>query len=286
MATSPAGTGTVDVTVTTAGITSPTSPADHFTYATGTATTTAVSSSSNPAAHRQTVTFTATVTAQSGTFDNGGSVQFAVDGRNFGSPQDLDSAGVATIRDSALRAGIHSITATYSGDTGFFGSTGAVSQTVVGPISLSHSTIAVSPSQIPLGGTATVTLTALDANGNQEPDGGLKVVFKVRGSAGGAIGAVTDNKNGTYTAVFSAGTTAGKETITATVGGRAVTAKAVVTVVPGAASLWQSPVAVSSRAVAPGKIPVISDRVHDAALRSLTLDESPLTRKPRLLLEP
>ena len=41
--------------------------------------------------------------------------------------------------------------------------------TVVGPVSLSKSTITVLPSQIASGGTAMVTLTARDANGNQKP---------------------------------------------------------------------------------------------------------------------
>ena len=89
-------------------------------------TTTAVTASANPAVSGQTVTFTATVTAGSGTFDNGGTVQFAVDGTNFGSPVSL-SGGQATIADSALAAGTHTITATYSGDTNFSTSSGTLS---------------------------------------------------------------------------------------------------------------------------------------------------------------
>ncbi len=51
---------------------------------TSTTTATAVNSSLSPSPFGQTVTFTATVTPGSGTFDNGGTVQFAVDGSNFG----------------------------------------------------------------------------------------------------------------------------------------------------------------------------------------------------------
>ena len=49
-------------------------------------------------------------------------MQFAVDGANFGSAVSL-SGGKATVQDSALAAGTHTITATYSGDTNFAGST-------------------------------------------------------------------------------------------------------------------------------------------------------------------
>ena len=88
-------------------------------------TTTAVASSLNPSAFGQAATFTATVMPSSGTFDNGGTVQFAVDGTSFGSPVSL-SDGQATIQDSALAVGTHTITATYSGDTDFAGSSGTL----------------------------------------------------------------------------------------------------------------------------------------------------------------
>ena len=49
-----------------------------------------------------------------------------------------------------------------------------------------------------------VTLTAYDANGNQEAAGGSTVVFSVgSGSAQGVFSAVTDNGDGTYTATFT-----------------------------------------------------------------------------------
>ncbi|HEV8060141.1 MAG TPA: DUF4214 domain-containing protein, partial [Gemmataceae bacterium] len=86
---------------------------------------TVVASSANPSLFGQTVTFTATVTAGSGTFDNGGTVQFAVDGTNFGAPVSL-TGGQAITTDAALSAGSHTITATYSGDTNFNGSSAAL----------------------------------------------------------------------------------------------------------------------------------------------------------------
>ncbi len=67
---------------------------------------------------------------------------------------------------------------------------------------------------------ATITLTAKDADGNQETGGGLTVLFGLgAGSSSGTFSSATDNHNGTYTTIFT-GTTAGTETIiTATIGG-------------------------------------------------------------------
>jgi uncharacterized repeat protein (TIGR01451 family) len=64
-------------------------------------------------------------------FDNGGKVQFVVDGSNFGKPVAL-SNGTATIQESTWTVGAHTITATYSGDTDFSGSssTPSLSQTI------------------------------------------------------------------------------------------------------------------------------------------------------------
>ena len=79
---------------------------------------TVTTSSPNPSAYGQPVTFTATITAGSGTFDNGGAVQFAVDGNNIGGPVPL-TGGVATIQDATLDVGPHAVIATYSGDANF-----------------------------------------------------------------------------------------------------------------------------------------------------------------------
>ena len=54
----------------------------------------------------------------SGTFDNGGTVTFAVDGSNDARAVSL-SGGSATLADTALSNGTHTITASYSGDTNF-----------------------------------------------------------------------------------------------------------------------------------------------------------------------
>jgi hypothetical protein len=108
-ATSPAGTGTVDVTVATPGGTSGTSSADQFFYSKATTTLT-LSSSPNPSTVGQLVTFTAKVTGNSPT----GTVTF-LDGTTQIGTATL-SAGIATFAIASLSAGSHSITASYPGD--------------------------------------------------------------------------------------------------------------------------------------------------------------------------
>ncbi|MGX0962453.1 hypothetical protein AB7M63_002902 [Bradyrhizobium japonicum] len=125
-ATSPPGAGTVDVTVTTAGGTSPTSAADRFTYLSAT-TTTELTSSKNPSSYGESVTFTAKVNSPGGTPT--GTVTFNDGGTPIGtSPL---SAGVATFATTTLAVGNHSITATYNRSVAFNASTSpALNQSV------------------------------------------------------------------------------------------------------------------------------------------------------------
>ena len=81
------------------------------------ATTTAVTSSLNPSepAFRD---VTATVKAGASAVTTG-TVQFADNGVDVGSPVALNGSGQATFSTSALSEGTHAIRATYSGSTGF-----------------------------------------------------------------------------------------------------------------------------------------------------------------------
>ncbi|HLN31276.1 MAG TPA: DUF4214 domain-containing protein [Gemmataceae bacterium] len=75
----------------------------------------------------QTVTFTATVSAgSSSSIAPTGTVQFRIDGSNFGPPVTLidGSAGIST---AGLSAGTHAVTAIYSGDSTFLGNSIALS---------------------------------------------------------------------------------------------------------------------------------------------------------------
>jgi parallel beta-helix repeat protein len=130
------------------------------------ATTTTVVGSPNASVYGQPVTFTATVTPAN--LDLGpptGTVQFQVDGANFGAPVPL-SGGVATSASLAtLPAGPHTVTALYGGDPQHTASTGAVTQTVN---QAGTSTTVVSDTPTSVFGqqvTFTATVTALSPGG-------------------------------------------------------------------------------------------------------------------------
>jgi hypothetical protein len=90
------------------------------------ATTAVVASSANPALPGTSVTFTATLNAVApGSGTPTGAVQFSVDGSPVGTPASL-SGGVAQFVTSSLSHGAHSVTAAYTGDTNFIGSTNAL----------------------------------------------------------------------------------------------------------------------------------------------------------------
>src|SRR5262249_20131172 len=86
-------------------------------------TTTTLAASENPAVYGQALTFTANVAAASS--DQGtptGSVQFLVDGANLGAAVTLVNGAATSPAANSLRAGNHTVTAIYSGDTNFIAS--------------------------------------------------------------------------------------------------------------------------------------------------------------------
>jgi hypothetical protein len=94
-------------------------------------TSLSLSSSSNPSSSGQGVTFTAqvTVVAPSSGFATG-TVTFTDNGNPIGGQRSLDSNETATVTTTTLAPGTHSITATYSGDSNFDGSSNTQSQVV------------------------------------------------------------------------------------------------------------------------------------------------------------
>ena len=87
------------------------------------ASSTAVSSSANPSTYGQSVTFTATVNPSSAT----GTMQFKIDGSNFGTPVALSSGSGTSGATSTLSVDNHTVTAIYSGDPNYMTSTGTLS---------------------------------------------------------------------------------------------------------------------------------------------------------------
>jgi hypothetical protein len=115
-------------------------------------TSTAVSSTLNPSTFGQSVTFTANVVAAGAAT---GTVTFR-DGSTVLATVPL-SSGQASLNTSALTAGSHSITASYSGDMRFLGSTSAV---LVEMVNKAQTATAVSTSVTPSIFNQGVTLTA------------------------------------------------------------------------------------------------------------------------------
>jgi N-acetylneuraminic acid mutarotase len=133
-------------------------------------------------------------------------------------------------------------------------------------LDLSQSTLAVTPTSISAGTTASVTLTAKDSDGNLLPQGGLSFSFGLGTGAGsGTFSNLTDNHNGTYSATFT-GTTAGPVTITAKLSGQPlVTSLPVITVIPGPVSPSQSTVSLSSSTIALGSTLLVTLMARDGA---------------------
>jgi len=88
-------------------------------------TTTKVSSSAtgNISSFGKAVSFTAMVSSAEGT--PGGTVQFQIDGADFGSPVELTNGSASSDATSSLTAGEHVITAAYGGNVNFSASTGS-----------------------------------------------------------------------------------------------------------------------------------------------------------------
>jgi hypothetical protein len=95
-------------------------------------TVTTVAGSANPSVYGQAVTFTATVApAATGGAVPTGTVQFQVDGANFGAPVPLSAGTAISASLATLAPGMHTVTAVYSGDGRFLASTGTLTQAVI-----------------------------------------------------------------------------------------------------------------------------------------------------------
>jgi len=176
-------------------------------------TTTKVASSVNPSAPGQSVSFTATVTSGAGTPT--GTVQFAIDGTNFGGPVSLNGSGQATSPSiSTLSVGPHAITATYSGDSNFGGSSGSLTQTVSQAGTTTKLASSVNPSVKGQGVTFTATVTSQIA-GLGTPTGSVQ--FAVDGTNLGSP--VSLNGSGQATSPSVSTLAVGDHTITATYSG-------------------------------------------------------------------
>ncbi len=185
-------------------------------------TNTAVGSSLNPSVYGQAVNFTANVTSSGGTPT--GTVQFNVDGIAFGSPVTLTSGSATSTSTSTLAVGTHSVTATYSGATGYAGSGGSLSGGEV--VNSATAALTVASSLNPSAFNQSVTFTATingqyglvkGRNGRAKPEAVTGTVSWSSNTGCGTT-AVTSGNPGTATCTTSS-LAVGTDTITATYSG-------------------------------------------------------------------
>lgn len=90
---------------------------------------------------------------------------------------------------------------------------------------VAHCTVTVDTPTVATSATGTATLTSVDAEGRTIALGGWTVAFSNTGGTSSlSWGSVTDNHDGTYTCVYTAGGSSGTATtLTCTIGGSAVT---------------------------------------------------------------
>ncbi len=106
-------------------------------------TATTLSSAPNPSTFGQSVTFTATVTSGSGV--PVGTVTFKEGTTNLASNVTVDGAGNASFSTSTLAGGSHTVTATFTGASGWAHSSGndsAAPQVVIGPVTTTFTSVA------------------------------------------------------------------------------------------------------------------------------------------------
>ncbi len=129
-----------------------------------TKTTTTLSSLPNPSTYGQAVTLSAAVTSKLGAPPNGESVAF-VQGKNVIGTGAL-SGGTATFATSTLAGGTVTITAVYSGDANFGGSTSnAVKQVVIPATTMTTLTSSQNPSNVGQPVTFTASVSSSEFSG-------------------------------------------------------------------------------------------------------------------------
>ena len=177
-------------------------------------TTVGLASSPNPSQVAHSVTFTATVTPQSGGGTPTGTVVFYNGATAVGSPA-LLNGGVAILSTAALTLGTDTITAVYSGDTKFAGSTSSplnqivtLLQPILTSVSLQSS---LNPSELSQNVTFTATVTPKSGQGT--PTGTMQFMD------GATIVGTSTLDSRAVTGYSTTALSLGNHSITATYGG-------------------------------------------------------------------
>lgn len=170
------------------------------------------------------VTLTATVAPASGTTAPGGTVTFYIDG--VAQPAATLSSGVATVTTNFATGGAHLVYATYSGASGFFVSSSAVTtvNVIASGIAKTTTTVVASPTTVALSGALTLTATVQSTTAGTVAG---TVTFTIGSNTVGTAN-ITPGASGVGTATFSvaSATTAlgfavGANTVNANYGGDA-----------------------------------------------------------------
>ncbi len=165
-----------------------------------TATTSTLTSTTMTASTSQTVGFTDTVKGTGGTPT--GTVQFTLNGTNYGSPVTL-SGGVATLAPAVLVAGSDVVKAIYSGDNSFSAST-SNSVTVTVSAAATSTAITVSAPETDPNGYLVFSGTVTAATGGGTPTGSLTLYQTMSaGTPGSAITNPIPITNGTLDVAFT-----------------------------------------------------------------------------------
>lgn len=152
-----------------------------------------VTTLATPAAvvHGQPISFSAGVAAGNGTGTPSGTVQFKVDGSNFGAPVTLVGGTATTPTTTALSTGSHTVGAVYSGDSNFLTSIATSKSAVVNKASTT-TTLSDAPSPTVSGQAVTFTATvAVVSPGAGSPTGGIQ--FNIDGQPYGTAVALSGN---------------------------------------------------------------------------------------------
>ena len=178
------------------------------------ATNTVLTSSAASISTGQSVTFTATVSPQTGSSVATGMVTFLDGATSLGTTQ-LNASGVATFSITSLATGMHSITASYGGDSNDAGSVSAAVSVNVTTAIATTTTLTASAAQLTAGQSVTFTATVSPQSGSGVATG---TVTFLDGTT--SLGTAPLNASGVAT--FSTTTlAAGSNSITASYGGDA-----------------------------------------------------------------
>jgi hypothetical protein len=174
-------------------------------------TTTAVTSALNPSVFGQSVTFTATVTpAPPASGTPTGTIQFRVNGVNLGSPVPLAGGSATSPATTSLAAGNRTVTAVYSGDPNFNGST---SPNFTQVVNKAGTTPAIASSTSPTVSGQPVTFTAT-----------VTAVPPGAGTPSGTVQFRVDGVNLGSAVTLTGGSATSPTTTSLAVGNRAITA--------------------------------------------------------------